>query len=62
MKYLHLHNILHRDLKPANILIGDNNQLKISDFGTCKEFVKSTVEMTFAGKSPRYSQRYIEHS
>jgi serine/threonine protein kinase len=31
----HSHNsgVIHRDIKPANILIGDNNEGKLSDFG-----------------------------
>jgi serine/threonine protein kinase len=34
--YLHEQSIIHRDLKCANILITDDLQPKISDFGTAK--------------------------
>ncbi len=33
MIYLYHHKIGHRDIKPANILIDQNNQIKITDFG-----------------------------
>lgn len=33
VKYIHSMGIIHRDLKPLNILVNDNWDVKISDFG-----------------------------
>ncbi|KAE8726685.1 Mitogen-activated protein kinase 6 [Hibiscus syriacus] len=33
LKYIHSANVLHRDLKPSNLLLKDNCDLKICDFG-----------------------------
>lgn len=33
LEHAHSRNILHRDIKPANILVGDNREGKLSDFG-----------------------------
>lgn len=36
LKHAHKHKILHRDIKPANIIIDQNNQPKVMDFGLAK--------------------------
>ncbi len=36
LQYAHNHLIIHRDIKPSNILISDNGQLKVLDFGIAK--------------------------
>jgi serine/threonine protein kinase len=36
LKYIHSCAVLHRDLKPGNILLGDNYQVKICDFGLAR--------------------------
>ncbi|XP_062543104.1 mitogen-activated protein kinase kinase kinase 13 isoform X2 [Armigeres subalbatus] len=49
MQYLHSHKIIHRDLKSPNILIGEDEVIKISDFGTSREWNEISTKMSFAG-------------
>jgi len=37
INYCHENNVVHRDLKPHNILIGENQQIKLADFGLSRE-------------------------
>lgn len=48
LEYTH-QQIIHRDLKPENILIGDNNSLKICDFGISKYINNLTRTQTYKG-------------
>ncbi|MBU1898725.1 SUMF1/EgtB/PvdO family nonheme iron enzyme, partial [Myxococcota bacterium] len=48
---LHGANLSHRDLKPENALIGDDFQLKLTDFGLSKADKKSENHSTFATQS-----------
>ncbi len=45
MKYIHSANILHRDLKPANILLNQNCQVKICDFGLARSISETPKEV-----------------
>ncbi|KAL2751538.1 mitogen-activated protein kinase kinase kinase 13 isoform X1 [Vespula maculifrons] len=49
MAYLHSHKIIHRDLKSPNVLIGQGEVVKISDFGTSREWNEISTRMSFAG-------------
>lgn len=49
MNYLHSHKIIHRDLKSPNVLIAANDIIKISDFGTSREWNEKSTKMSFAG-------------
>ncbi|MCM2454954.1 serine/threonine protein kinase [Rhizobium sp. CG4] len=33
LEHLHIHNFYHNDIKPQNILLGDQGQAKLSDYG-----------------------------
>jgi len=49
MEYLHDHKIIHRDLKSPNVLISHAQTVKISDFGTSREWNDVSAIMSFAG-------------
>ncbi|XP_022168436.1 mitogen-activated protein kinase kinase kinase 13-A isoform X3 [Myzus persicae] len=49
MHYLHVNKIIHRDLKSPNVLIGRQEMVKISDFGTSREWNEISTKMSFAG-------------
>ncbi|KAK8842579.1 hypothetical protein M9Y10_025437 [Tritrichomonas musculus] len=58
LDFLHKNKIIYRDLKPENILIGADGHIKLTDFGSAKDFMllpnrNITTSTTFCG-TPEY--------
>ena len=47
-------DIIHRDLKPANILINENKELKVADFGFAIKLVDAAKSNKYNVGSPLY--------
>ncbi|CAD8045510.1 unnamed protein product [Paramecium primaurelia] len=48
LQYLHEMNVFHRDIKPENLLLDNNNDIKLCDFGWCAENIH-LKRKTFCG-------------
>ena len=59
LHFLHSRNLVHRDLKPENVLLTENDDIKIGDFGLAREFisVKGTVT-TYVTYARNYMNTY----
>jgi serine/threonine-protein kinase len=53
--HAHRHLVVHRDLKPSNILVDNNGEAKLLDFGIAKLIEDSTNETTMGVLSPAYA-------
>ena len=46
LAYAHRQGVVHRDIKPANIILLENNQIKVADFGIARVMSSSTKTET----------------
>ena len=52
LDYSYKMGILHRDIKPSNVLLGENNAVKVSDFGAAFLFNSDTTQVDMVGTLP----------
>lgn len=63
VEYIHKLNIVHRDLKPENLLLDQNKNIKIVDFGLSNTYKPGEMLKTACGSpcyaAPEVSQIYL---
>ncbi len=57
LKYVHNHHMLHLDIKPSNIMIDEQDNAVLIDFGASKQYDEESGEntSTLMGKTPGYA-------
>jgi serine/threonine protein kinase len=60
LSYLHSMGVIHRDIKPDNILITDNGDIKIADFGLSRlmEAISPEQYESFSNPEPNFVDDY----
>ncbi|CAG0901055.1 unnamed protein product [Darwinula stevensoni] len=51
---VHFQKIIHRDIKPSNLLLGDNDRVRVADFGVCNEFDGSDALLSNTAGTPAF--------
>ncbi|MCH9672908.1 MAG: serine/threonine protein kinase, partial [Gammaproteobacteria bacterium] len=54
LDYAHRRGVVHRDIKPANIMLTEERQLKICDFGIAQQFLGDITQVSGLLGSPAY--------
>jgi serine/threonine protein kinase len=54
IKKVHYQKIIHRDIKPSNLLLGDDDNVKIGDFGVSNEFDGDDAVITNSVGTPAF--------
>lgn len=56
LKYMHSAQVIHRDLKPSNLLVNENCELKIGDFGMARGLCTSPASASLEGSKEQLRQ------
>ncbi|MEO5670364.1 MAG: serine/threonine-protein kinase, partial [Ramlibacter sp.] len=54
LEHAHRSGLVHRDIKPANIILQDNGEVKVTDFGTALSSRSDVTQLTGLVGSPAY--------
>jgi serine/threonine-protein kinase len=54
LDYAHTNGIIHRDIKPANIMILNNGDIKVTDFGIARVMSSSKTQTGVVPGTPSY--------
>eukprot|EP01059_Diplonema_ambulator_P032073 TRINITY_DN6107_c0_g1_i1.p1 TRINITY_DN6107_c0_g1~~TRINITY_DN6107_c0_g1_i1.p1 ORF type:complete len:468 (+),score=134.04 TRINITY_DN6107_c0_g1_i1:136-1404(+) len=59
LKYLHSAGILHRDMKPSNILVNEDCELKICDFGLARPIPRKAADEHREESKGKFMTEYV---
>jgi len=60
LEFAHKHHVIHRDIRPSNILINQNDDIKIADFGTSTLLKDRQFATTRIGSPPYMAPEQFE--